>query len=175
MKRAGIAAITCLAILMLPVVAMTAADEWSVSASSRLDPQGDNTYDAKNVLDNNIETAWVEGATGYGQGESLRFRLDVDYGPGAYVSGFSINNGYCKSNEAWNENSRVRVLVIYINDMMVERIVLADTPKRQTLTFTTSYYVTRGDVLTFEIAEVYKGTTYTDTCISELTLFYSVQ
>jgi len=175
MKRAGITAIACCAVMLCAVVAFTAGDEWSVTASSRLDPQGDNNYDARNVMDDDLDTAWVEGTPGYGQGEFLRFRLDVDYGPGAYVTGFAVNNGYCKSSDAWSENSRVRILAIYINDMMVERIVIADTPDRQTFTFPTSYYVTKGDVLTFEIAEVYKGTTYTDTCISEMALFYSVQ
>ena len=175
MKRAGTVAIACLAMVLCVWIVFSAGDEWTVTASSRLDPQGDNNYDAPNVLDGNLDTAWVEGTPGYGQGESLRFRLDVDYGPGAYVSGFSINNGYCKSSEAWNENSRVRVLAVYVNDMILERIVIADTPESQTFTFLTSYYVSRGDVLRFEIAEVYKGTTYTDTCISEMTLFYSVQ
>jgi len=175
MKRAGRTAIVCLAILVLAAIVFSAGGEWTVSATSRLDPQGDNNYDAQNVQDDDLTTAWVEGANGYGQGESLRFRLTADYGPGAYVSGFSINNGYCKSNDAWNENSRVRVLAVYVNDTILERIVIADTPERQTFTFLNSYYVSKGDVLVFEIAEVYKGTTYTDTCISELNLFYSVQ
>ncbi|MBN1882853.1 MAG: hypothetical protein JW885_11815 [Deltaproteobacteria bacterium] len=175
MKYAGRVAIVFLAIMVCAGVAFSAGDEWTVTASSRLDPQGDNTYEAKNVLDNNLDTAWVEGTPNYGQGEFIRFRLDVDYGPGAYVSGFAIHNGYCKSSEVWSENSRVRILAIYINDILMERIVIADTPDLQTFTFPTSYYVTKGDVLTFEIAEVYKGTTYTDTCISELNLFYSVQ
>jgi len=174
MRREGAVIIVCLAML-IAAVAFSADNEWSVSASSRLDPQGDNNYDAGNVLDDNLDTAWVEGANGYGQGEKLRFRLTADYGPGAYVSGFTINNGYCKTSEAWSENSRVRVLSVYINDMILERIVIADTPERQTFTFLTSYYVSKGDVLVFEISEVYKGTTYTDTAISELSLFYSVQ
>jgi hypothetical protein len=126
-------------------------------------------------MDGDLNTAWVEGGPGYGQGEYLWLYLTVNYGPGAYFSGFAINNGYCKSSESWNENSRVRALAIYINDILVERVVLSDTPDRQTFTFPTSYYVTKSDVIIFEIDEVYMGTTYSDTAISELDLFYSVQ
>jgi len=161
--------------VLVAVAAFSLGDKWAVSASSRLDSQEDSTYEAENVMDGKLDTAWVEGDDGYGQGEFLRFKLVADYVSEAYVSGFAVNNGYCKSSEAWSENSRVRVLAIYINDLMVERIVLDDTPDTQTIVFPTSYYMTRGDVLTLEIAEVYEGTTYTDACISELRIFDSIQ
>ena len=90
--------------------------EWAVTASSNLIPQLGNTYEAEKICDGLIETAWVEGAPGYGVGEYVDFRLDIDWGPGAYVSGFTIFNGYCKSEESWTKNSRVKVLKIFIND-----------------------------------------------------------
>ena len=74
----------------------------SVDASSTL-TEGSNTtkYHRNNVTDHSMLTAWVEGASGNGIGESITLNLDGEQ----LVHGFRIASGYMKSNTTYNENA----------------------------------------------------------------------
>lgn len=52
------------------------------SASSELATDSYDAYYATNVLDGDTATAWVEGASGAGKGESITLRIDSVY-PGS--------------------------------------------------------------------------------------------
>ena len=70
-------------------------------ASSVLNPQQENVYDADMVLDRDPSTAWVEGADGLGEGEYIILYADSPQ----KVHGIRILEGYMKSQEVYQKNS----------------------------------------------------------------------
>jgi hypothetical protein len=150
-------------------------------ASSVLKPGSKYNYDAGNVKDNNKTTAWVEGVNGYGIGEKIKFTTNISYNYGTVLELDSIGiiNGYAKSLTAFNENSRVKKLIIRASretafdyeegeKPLVFGFTLKDTPEIQYLRFKTPVNATK---LEFEIADVFKGSKYPDTAISEIKFF----
>ena len=157
----------------------------SISASSSLNPAGNQNYKAKNVHDDNLGTAWIEGVEGYGIGESITFCFpfrkyydkngnvieSANYGdameyPGDVVTKANIYNGYMKSDSAWHNNSRVKQLKMYINGKPYALLNLKDTTAQQTFNIGRLAAVPEL-CLKFEITDVYKGDKYDDTAISE--------
>lgn len=134
-------------------------------ASSTLDPYESNTYDASNVLDGNPSTCWSEGAAGDGVGEYITLS-------GSAVqtfSGFSITNGYQKSNEIYYENPRPTAIDVLVDGDKVMSITLADV-----YGMTYNYSLTTpmdGTSITFLITSVAEGNTYSDCCISDIDVF----
>ena len=61
-------------------------------------------YSPENLFDSDTSTAWVEGAAGYGRGESVLIMTNK------IISGFSLVNGYAKSERLYTRNSRVKAL-----------------------------------------------------------------
>lgn len=70
-------------------------------ASSVLEPQYGYTYDASNVLDGDPGTAWVEGVSGLGIGESVTLYSDTPQ----KVHGIRILEGYMKNQDIYDKNS----------------------------------------------------------------------
>lgn len=153
-------------------------------ASSTLPNQGDINYKIKNIHDLDLTTAWIEGKPDYGIGESftIEFNWKEDYEGFGKVYNFygviEIFNGYCKSEKHWVENSRIKTLRMYFNDQPVCLIELNDTWQYQRLDLRKFFKEPTffpdgplepkdGDKLKFEILEVYKGTKYKDTALSE--------
>ncbi len=142
--------------------------DFDVTASSTLAAQGENNYEAKNVADNDPETAWVEGAKGDGVGEKLELKLRTP----RKISHIGIRNGYARqeSATAYLNNSRPAELGISVNgsapftvaipDERLTRhkfqIPIPDAPEVKTITLT--------------IQKVYPGNKFQDTCISDLEL-----
>jgi hypothetical protein len=150
-------------------------------ASSVLNPNGKINYDPGNVKDNNKSTAWVEGVNGYGIGEKIKFTTNISYNYGTILELDSIGiiNGYAKSLITFNENSRVKRLIIRASmesafdyeegdKPLIFVFTLKDTPKMQYLRFKTPVNATE---IEFEIADVFKGSKYPDTAISEIKFF----
>ena len=118
----------------------------------------------ENVLDGNLETAWVEGVTGDGIGEALMFEFDSEY----IVSGINIFNGFQKSSSLYYKNSRPEIIKISFSDGSEKEISLEDTMGVQILTFESGV---KTQFVKIEIESVYKGSTYEDTCISDISFF----
>jgi hypothetical protein len=138
----------------------------SIEASSELSLQAGNDYSADNLTDGNPETAWVEGAYGYGHGEVITVSTNGKY----IVEGFSVRNGYCKPGGAWRENARIRKFFICLNDTPLMVAELEDTIDIQVIRFPEDMPLDEDDRLSFEILEIYPGTMYRDAAISELSL-----
>jgi hypothetical protein len=135
----------------------------NIVASSALKAQGSKSYKASNVFDRDPETAWVEGVKGNGVGQWIEYR-DVS---GCSISSIKILNGYVKSDKAWNENARVKRLKVYCNGKPKCILELQNSRSWQ------SFDIDGGlgyDVHTirFEILDVYPGSKYQDTAISEI-------
>jgi hypothetical protein len=147
--------------------------------SSSLAAQGENIYTAESVSDDDVRTAWVEGAKGYGIGEYVEFIFEYN---APRATSVTISNGYNKNITAWKNNSRVKTLNVYEDDKLLMVVNLADTRDLQRFDLPHPIPNRKGEDglsdreednppvrLRMMISEVYKGDKYDDTAISEIT------
>jgi len=147
----------------------------TVTASSYLKAQGANTYEPKNAHDLNYKNAWVEGVAGYGIGQFLEYTFDA---ASPRITEILIANGFVKSQTAWENNSRVKKLKMYVNNKPYAILNLRDERALQTFKVEPIGNSNRDDLATlqgkpdwtlkFEIIEVYKGARYDDVVLAEL-------
>jgi len=149
-----------------------------VAASSTCKGKAD--YLTKNVIDHNEKTAWVEGKEGDGIGEWISFTFKQPLN----IEELRIFNGYTKSEAVYTANNRVKRCKIEVvtdaNEIMIDTLDLQD------LTFDTlieqcgqriiknkseNQFVIKKITLT--ILDVFKGSKYKDTCISEFIIIKS--
>lgn len=147
-----------------------------VTATSFLKAQGDNKYVPWNAHNLNLKDAWVEGVPGYGIGEALIYTFDAR---APRITKISVANGYVKTEGAWQANSRVKTLLLSINDAPYARLALEDSRSIQHFTVEPlGHYAALADgtipedgpnwTMRFTIEEVYKGTKYDDVVLSEI-------
>lgn len=138
-----------------------------VRASSQLTPSGAISYAASSANDLSYQTVWVEGKPDDGRGEYLEFLFKNE---SPRITSVIISNGYIKSEKTWHENNRVKTLTLYVNGSAYATLLLADTPDDQIFKVGTLGRNPDGSdlVLKFEIADVYPGTVYNDTAITEI-------
>ena len=142
----------------------------SVSASSVLQQEGYN-YDPSNINDGNLSTAWVEGVQGDGTGE----KLELGISPGTVITDMTIWPGYYKSAETYEKNAVPTYIRISSGgktadfDMSADNLVYEDNSSGYSFSFP-DHFVSNG-LVTVSILGVRPGTTYADTCISELHLY----
>ena len=138
----------------------------NIVASSALKAQGSKSYKASNIFDRDPETAWVEGVKGHGIGQWIELKNVSVRQDGIWcgVDWISILNGYVKSDKAWRENGRVKRLKVYCNGK--PKYILELQNSRSLQTFDVS--ISKGATIRFEILDVYPGTKYQDTVISEI-------
>ena len=155
-------------------------------ASSTLN--NSNSYKSNNLCDGKLETAWVEGAKGNGINEWAKINIDAYSSRSEFTSTpFSIFevavlSGYSKSLKTWTENNRVKKLLLVIyspqpsfhqkNEWAVFRLNLNDVDSLQVFKLphgkiSANYLDGLMKEIWLKIEDVYKGTKYDDTCISE--------
>ncbi|MEO0895458.1 MAG: hypothetical protein AAFY71_03490 [Bacteroidota bacterium] len=143
------------------------------SASSTLPPNKSITYEAKNLTDRDLRTAWVEGLEGYGIGASFSYPMEMSRRETKNLFNIAIYNGYAKSPLAWKNNSRVKTLRLFCNDYAVCDLELEDNRKLQHFDVREFRFMWGNNpVFRFEILDVYKGAKYDDTALSELAFGY---
>lgn len=145
------------------------------SVSSYLKPFKGMSYGAKNIHDLSYQTAWIEGVPGYGIGESVTYHFPPQ---NPRITEIIVVNGYVKSEQLWNDNSRVKKLKMYVDDKPFAMLNLIDSRQEQHFKFEPLGYGDRENweqlqakpwwTIKFEILEVYKGDKYEDTAISEI-------
>ncbi|MEM6376949.1 MAG: hypothetical protein AAF705_01975, partial [Bacteroidota bacterium] len=148
---------------------------YEVSASSSLKSQGANTYGAQNAHDFSYKNAWVEGVAGYGIGEYLTYKFAAS---APRITDIIVINGYVKSERAYQNNSRVKKLKVYLNDKPYAILNLEDKVAKQGFKVEPIGNGERDDwdalekmpawTLKFEILDVYKGLKYDDVAITEI-------
>jgi hypothetical protein len=137
---------------------------WKADASSVL-TENTGSHPAGNAIDKNLSTAWVEGAQGDGVGEWIKLSGTSKQS----LSGLRIINGYSKSNDLYNKNNRVKKIRIELSDGSVFEKNLSDgIMNSQTINLDRQI---KTDFVKITILEVYRGSQYSDTCISEIELF----
>lgn len=136
----------------------------SIDASSYLDATDSSHYFPENVDDQNKETAWVEAAEGNGSGEWIRLNFDGE----VTIDGIEFHNGYKKSKETYLKNNRPFNVLLEFSDGSHMNVQFSDTFEYTSIlpvdSVTTSF-------VKLTIVDVYKGSTYDDTCISEIRAF----
>ena len=147
--------------------------EPTVISSSNFKEKG-IVFKAQNIHDFNLKTAWIEGKKGYGIGEYIEFTFDLSTiqkkGENAFsINSFFIINGYRKSLKIWRENSRVKKLKMYIDNVPFAFVLLKDTYKFQFVHFK-DFWIKYGakKKIKFEIVEIFPGEKYKETALSEI-------
>jgi hypothetical protein len=130
----------------------------------------EENYHPSYVLDENPATAWVEGADGFGENESITLPLSAVRR--ARALRLRIWNGYQKSMHLWTKNAmphRVRITVLGSGEAELvaverdlERVqgpqeVIVDIPHGKGL-----------NAVRLTILSVYEGQKFDDTCISDI-------
>lgn len=136
---------------------------YKIKASSSL---GDS-YKGEFANDLSYKTAWVEGKKDEGIGEYLEYYFKND---SPRITEIIISNGYMKSEETWKNNNRVKKLKLYVNGVPFGILNLKDSRTDQYFSVGTLGHNKNGTdlILKFEILEVYKGSKYNDTAITEI-------
>jgi hypothetical protein len=147
--------------------------DWTLEASSSLESQGD-TYGPEMMTDGLARTAWIEGRDDYGEGEFVTFTFnftrrhqDFPESDSMMWYGFYVMNGYCKNENTWNANSRVKTLKLYYNAEPIYIIEFHDVMFLQWVAVPGLDWVRHNDSIRIEILDVYPGTKFFDTAISE--------
>lgn len=174
--------------------------KYDITATSEL-PSADERYAAKNLdgasfngyIYSPREAVWAEGAEGYGIGESISITQCCSYrenwdGDGTvyFYEGdidpdirdgymryteICIVNGYARNEKTWEENGRVKRLLMYVEDQPYAYLELEDTIRPQYFTLPINDIKAADGVdihFKFVIEEVYPGTKYEDTCLTGL-------
>ena len=140
-----------------------AASNVTIYASSVLYESGQN-HSPQVLLDGYVDTAWVEGVSGYGSGEYVR----IGFPAGTVVHGMGIVNGYQKSESLFWKNSAPSSLIVGSGNELYRVNLSAGYGYYEE--FNLGSLVTDGSFYII-IENVRPGSAYKDTCISEIWLW----
>lgn len=143
---------------------------FSIYASSTLPDMGGISYYVGNIMDQNDNTAWVEGVSGDGIGEYIKC-VYTGSQP-MTLHGFSIKTGYVKNSKSFAENGSPGGIQVYVNTSPIYYMSIARIREEQTFSIS-SVTINPGDSVVFVIDSVVLGPEDGDhdTAISEITLF----
>lgn len=144
-------------------------------ASSTLPTQAGINYRVSNLTDGSRFSVWSEGVKGTGIGEYVEIKqMYMGSGqPELTFRSICIVNGYAENEEKWKENGRIKSLKLYYEDEYMGMIELADTMQPQYIDVTpVQMKVGNGFEANFrfEIAQVYEGSKYDDTCLTGIVI-----
>lgn len=162
-----------------------------ISATSEL-KEGKVLYAVSNLMDNDCRTAWVESKSDFGKNERIKIPCN------GLLTQVLIVNGFRKSEKTYYENNRVKRIALYVDGVKLGEMTFPDRPYCHV---DMSNILDEGDLLNLngdffkenngksmsnagaflpkenieiEILEVYPGTKYNDTCISDIYLIKAV-
>lgn len=121
-----------------------------------------NSYKIENLNNYSPDTPWVENAPGNGIGEGFTI-VDTC---GHKFSYLLLMNGYISFDKPYlySQNGRIKKLKITSCNSRVTKVVdVLDTPHPQTVDIS---FLPEADDIRIEIADVYPGTKYQDTCLN---------
>ncbi len=142
--------------------------EYAVKGSSALASSGELTYGAENVRGFCYEDefkAWSEGVEGDGIGEWLEFTPKQ----ALPLYGFEIEPGYGKSDDLFQKNNRPKIIGVELNGEHRFEAVLDDRGERQMVRV--KGYAKPVKRMRITMKDVYRGTKYRDTCVSDVILY----
>ncbi len=141
----------------------------SVSASSTLDQA---YYNPSYLMDFNADTAWAEGEDGFGQGASITYRFNTS----SWVYGIAILPGFQRSQEVYEQYAAPSKLTVDTGKVKIPISLANYKANFRNPTTSCAYFKfsvpVRADQVTVTIDDVRAGSTYQDTCITEMYFFY---
>lgn len=162
-----------------------------ISATSEL-KEGKVLYAASNLMDNDCRTAWVESKSDFGQKERIKIPCS------GWITQLLIVNGFRKSEKTYYENNRVKRIALYVDGVKLGEMTFPDRPychvdmsnildEGELLNLNGDFFKENNgkswsnagafepnENIEIEILEVYPGTKYNDTCISDIYLIKAV-
>ncbi|MBU0596861.1 discoidin domain-containing protein, partial [Patescibacteria group bacterium] len=138
-------------------------DKSTIEASSYLPQEGIYSYTPDLAFDETITTSWVEGDSGNGKDEWIKFNFDKKQ----EVNGIGIVPGYGSSEDGYFENNRVKQLRVEFSNDPAEFFTLSDEYRSHDLYFDP----VKTDYVRVVIVDIYPGNKYNDAAISEI-VFY---
>ena len=130
--------------------------------SSALPPAHGNSYGARNLLDGNDNTAWVEGSSGQGAGDFVVIEFDA---PPRSVRGVIVQDGYAKNADIFGKNSRVKDVELNFSTGDSMQATLTDQTGEQRINLNRPV---KAKWVQLIIRSVYPGWKYSDTAVNEL-------
>ena len=138
-------------------------DPAEVLASSSLPRTDKHSYDAQNLLDDKLATAWNEDAPGDGEGEWVRF----GFAGIVTIARIDIANGYQSDRATYANNPRVRELRLTFSDKSSRRVQLEDRTGYQTIEIEPK----KTEWIRMTIVSTYPGEKWTDGSLSEIRFY----
>ncbi len=132
-------------------------------SSSALKGTPTASFQATNLVDGDLTTAWIEGAKGHGLGEWVR----IEFSQPTLLSRIEVANGYQKDTARFSNRPRVRLVKIEYSSGATQLVELRDVQELQ-------YILPAGEAIQWVklvIVSVYPGENDEDTSISEVRLF----
>ncbi len=160
---AALAALLLLTLLASPAHAKQVKIAGVLASSSYPDSEG-VSYAASNIKDGKVSTVWVEGEDGSGLGSWL----EVDLGGSHTVTHLKLWNGNWYSWDFWNRHNRAKEIELTFSDGTTQKFTLKDEKLPEHIRFDTPVSTSS---IKLKIKGIYRGTTFNDTCISELAVF----
>lgn len=139
----------------------------SASASSQLSDQYGKNYSPANLFDGDISTAYVEGVTGVGTGETITIVLDGEY----YIDRISWYPGYQASADLLAKNGYPTRLTFSLADGTAVDSECVSVTGVGTCVAVRINADEPTDRITVVIADAVSGNKYDDTCISEIEIY----
>jgi len=139
--------------------------EWDLITASSTLKSDKYSYSPELVNDWNNETAWVEGKNDDGVGEWIKLESSVPI----KIRELEILNGYQKSKDLFEKNGRVKTIRLEFSDSTsIEKELIGGYEYWDRIIFDQEIET---KYIKITILDVYSGTEYKDTCISEIHAF----
>jgi hypothetical protein len=137
-------------------------DGVKAKAVTALKADADANYVAQNLFDGMTDTVWCEGRPDNGVGEVLTLTLPQ----AGDVTALRILNGVAASEETYKKNNRVTRLKVEAGGVSKELTIADKFGEWETLPLEGI----KGTSLKLTVLDVAKGTSFNDTCVSEIQL-----
>lgn len=154
--------------LLLMMTALGAVAQATPRASSQLRNDG-GYHTAMQAFDGQLQTAWAEGESGYGEGSWLELDLDRP----TEIRSISLWSGnITRGVRSFRENSRPKTISIWVDGQKVESIRLHDELRRWDLTLKAP---ATGRKVRVVFDEVFEGIVFSDLYITEMAINFPDQ
>lgn len=135
----------------------------SASASSTINQNNGVTNEPMKMFDDSLKTNWEEGVEGSGEGEYVVAQFDQEY----QVKYLNFWLGNWKSDKYYKGNNRPKTLTLKMGEFETQ-ITFPDSKEKFCVELS---YPCKASSLTIVMDEIYEGTSWDDTCISDVHIY----